>query len=298
MDQVSAGIHWLTFACRGRSSDEVLAGMGGGHGRAEDIGGFGHPRSLVHESGSRVYFGASDDSQPVVVNVPGEVCDAWSEQAVSWAVDLGAYVTRVDLAADLEPSDKARRRLVEMRRAWKRRQVETRMSPSSHEWMSNAEGCTAYFGGRQAAVRLRAYDRRGPLRLEFQWRPDDRKVRELLPKALQRWGPMMTWRTLAAGVKFPMPWYRQLLAGETLEFTRAAAEESSLEQVADQLREQFGRTLWAMRILGMQLTDLAVAPEAPMRGDLAAKFLRWAAEGERQGYDGEKLRQEVRCRLN
>ena len=94
-----------------------------------------------------------------------------------------------------------------------------------------------------------------------------------------------------------MPWYRELLKGEKLGWPTQKQEESSLAEIIDQLKTQLGASYWALRLLGMQLTDLEVAPERPMRGDLAAKFLRWAREADGLGYDGSSLRQEVKCRL-
>ena len=262
-------------------------------------GAFGQPRSLTHESGARVFFGSPRPEQPVVVNVPGEVCDDWSKEATTWARDLHATVTRLDLAADLGPSDKARGRLLQMRRAWLRRQVETRMAPTSHQFLKDEgpdQGCTCYFGGKTSDLQLRAYDRRGPLRLEFQFRPD-RQVGRVLPGIIESQGVASMWRSLAYACVFPMDWYQALLKGRTLELRREVREATALEESIEQFRQQLGSTIWAYQQLGITLADLARAPEAPMRGDLAVKLLRWAKEGSSLGYDGAKLAAEVKCRL-
>ena len=299
MDEVSHSIHWLTFTAPGCSTDQVMEVMGGGFGRAEERGAFGQPRSLTHESGARLFFGSPRPEQPVVVNVPGEVCDDWSQEATAWAKDLRGVVTRVDLAADLGPSDKARGRLLQMRRAWLRGQVRTRMAPTSHQFLKDEgpdQGCTAYFGGKTSDLQLRAYDRRGPLRLEFQFRPD-RKTGGFLPGIIQSQGVASMWRSVAYACVFPMDWYQALLKGRVLELRRAVKEATALEQALDQLRHQVGSTLWAFQQLGLSLADLARAPDSPMRGDLAAKLLRYAKEGSALGYDGDKLAAEVKCRL-
>lgn len=297
MSQVSCGLHWYTFTA-GRDHDRVMDALGGGFSQVEKRGGFGHPMRYVHESGAEVYCGSDREDQPVVVNCPGEVCEGWAAQAVGWSMALAAAVTRIDVAVDLGPAEVARRRLVEMVRAWKRGQVKTAMARTSHDLHKSDAvdgGWTAYFGGKQSAMRLRAYDRRGPLRLEWQFRPE-RDVGVLIPEVVSRHGVAAVWRACAQSTVFPMVWYRELLEGPTADWKPAVEEASELAEVLESIREQMGVTLWGLKLLGLSLDDLAVEPEKP-RGRVFVKMTRWTEQAAAMGYDGEALKRELRCKL-
>lgn len=299
VSQVAVGVHWLTFSVPGRSVDEVLQGFDDGDFSPPIASGhFGHPMHFLHESGAAVYFGSRAASQPIVVNAPGEVCEGWSGELLRASAKLEARVTRLDVAADLGPPELARRRLLQMHRAWQRGQVETRMSEDSEELHRNREGYTLYFGGRTSKLRFRVYDRRGPLRLEWQWRPPG-EVGECVPGMMLRRGAGTMWRTLAESAVFPMPWYQELLRGDRVDFASGITKESSLRQALEQMILQHGSSFWAFDKLGLKLSDLAVPPEYP-RGRLVAKWLRWANEADEFGtgedkfkLDGSKLRERV-----
>jgi hypothetical protein len=292
--EARTGLHWWTFTS-GQSQEAVCDRLGGSFSQVEGIGGYGHPYSICHESGARVYFGSPRDDQPVCVNVPGEVCDSWSGEAVTWAQDLAGVVTRADVALDLDPPEKARGRMIEMRRAWRAGKVETSIKKFAEHRSEKPEGWTWYFGGKSSYLRMRGYDRRGPLRLEFQLRPE-KQTGEHLPEIIARRGVSSVWRSLAHSIRFPMRWYENLLVGDVAKLPETVREESLLEKVIDQLQLQLGASVWALQQLGVTLDDLSTPPEQ-IRGDVAAKFLRWADEAKGVGYDGEKLRREVRCRL-
>lgn len=296
--KAATGIHWWTFSTP-VEVEGVLDVLGGSHTPPEFVGGFGHPQHVVHETGAKVYFGSKDEKARVVVHASGEVCEQAAGELVTAADSLGGRVTRLDLAADLEPADLAARRLREMRRAWKRGQVKTRMAKSSHDWyQSEAEdgGITAYFGSRKSALYLRAYNRRGPLRLEWQWRPD-KSVGAAIPDMVLRVGVATMWRSLSASAVFPMPWYEELLNGDRVEFVQAETSELGLLKAIEQIRVQLGTSLWALELLGVPFGDLAVRPERP-RAQLAAKLDQWSRDADKVGYNGEKLRAELeRCRL-
>jgi hypothetical protein len=292
MTGATVGLHWWTFTSS-RSVNDVLECLGGSFGSPEPVGGYGHPSSICHESGARVYFGSTREDQPVCVNMPGNVCETWAGEGVTWAEDLAGVVTRSDLACDLQPAKEARRRMVEMRRAWKSGKVQTAIR-TFQEHRSD-DGWTWYFGGKSANLRLRVYDQRGPLRMEFQLRPE-KIAGEQLPEMVARRGVASVWRSLALGIRFPLTWYQELLQGETAQLGETVCEESTLGKVIDQLQLQLGPSLWALQQLGLQLEDLATPPEE-IRGDIAAKFLRWSEEAPGVGLDGSKLREEIECRL-
>lgn len=299
MAEITCGIHWYTWCVRAEL-EQVLDTIGGSFGAPEFTGGYGHPSRLVHESGTQVYYGSKQEGQPIVVNAPGEACEVLSDDVVVPSLGfgmLGTWATRVDLAVDLEPASLARRRLVEMHRSWKRRTVLTRMAWRSHTMYQSEgadEGWTAYFGGRTSALKLRAYDRRGPLRLEFEWRPD-RNISDHVPMLLHRDGAPKMWRSCAGAIEFPMPWYQQLLDGPKVEWQPTEVEDTAFADAMDAIRTQLGVSLWAAEVLGMTLKDLAVEPEEP-RGEILRKLMGWVPGATAMGYNGEALKEKLRCK--
>ena len=292
--------HWLTVALDGRSVEDVLEHLGGSHGEVEEAGAYGQPRRVVHETGAAVYFGSKREDQPVVLNMTGDACDAYFQQGLEWSEKMGGRVTRLDAAADVGPDDLARARWVEMRRAWKRGQVETSMRRTSFSEIKSdrpGEGCTAYYGDKQADLQLRVYDRRGPLRLEAQWRPPKGMSRSVAPLVLKN-GVATVWRSLLRrSAVWPMSWFQAVLSGAGLEIQTDAQEDATLTSAIAAMRDQMGMALWGLMTLGVSFDELVRDPGDKLRGDQAAKFNRWATEGEKLGYDGAKLRSEVRCRL-
>jgi hypothetical protein len=198
----------------------------------------------------------------------------------------------------VQPPDLARRRLLEMKAAFRSGRCETSMKRDSfREQRSYApgEGFTFYFGGKTAKLQIRAYDRRGPLRIETQWRPG-REVGEVLPEMVIEKGPAHWWRSTVAACRFPMPWFRELLDAPRQNIPQLPEVAGVLDEVLAQFQQQWGQALWAFGLLGMTLDDLQRAPEA-LRGSQAAKLLSWAKSADAHGGDGGKLRREVlkRC---
>lgn len=290
--------HWLTFTTP-YSAGEVLTVLGGGHGDAEPTWAYGQKARIVHESGAAVYFGSDRKDQPVAVTLTGDVCEGYWGEGLDWCEKLEGRVTRADLANDVGPDDQSRRRLIEMITAWRRSRVETKMRRSSLEVRRSdrpGEGWTAYFGGRTADLKLRAYDRRGPLRLEWQWGPS----RDAAPEVagwFKKHGLVTWWRRLATAAVWPMPWYKALLADDAERVPVEREDETRFNQAVAAVRDQLGASLWAMLTLGLKLEDLAVDPGKKLRGDVAAKFHRWSKEADENGYDGAALREAITCRL-
>lgn len=309
---VRTGLHWYRFSSR-RAWEDVADLVPGSWADPEWRGGFNQPRSVVHESGARLYFGSEKAQQPVVVNCPGEVCERFADEAVAWSSAAEGRVSRFDVAVDLAPAEQARRRMVEMRRAWKADKVKTRVR--SFEERRSDTGWTWYFGDRQSNLFLRVYDRRaiedpehGALRLEFEVKPD-REDGVRVPTLLQSHTMASVWRGFAHQIIFPLGWYKDLLKGSTASWEPATLRENEFAKVLEQFRVQFGATLWALQLMGVKLgdgVDLAtgeisksdlVREPGQLHGQLVAKLLRWADECEVLGYDGEDLRREVQCKL-
>lgn len=293
MLDAATGVHWLTFSTQVPLT-EVRRVMGDSFGDADGPGAYGHPCSCGHESGARLYLGSPRRGQPLVVNVPGEVCDDWSQEALQWAEGCRGRVSRIDVACDVGPPCEARARLCGMYRAWLRGQVETRMDRRSVQLIKNhapGEGWTAYYGGKCAGLRLRVYDRRGPLRIEAQWRPEG-ELGRLVPAVVREQGIAAAWRSLAASAAFKLPWYQQLLQGERVDWGSVQCEPTGFMDAVEAIRMQYGPTLWAMMQLGMRISDVAVRPGGRRR-DLRAKLLRWASQAEALGHDARQLRAEL-----
>lgn len=300
MIEVKYSGHWLTMvAPLGVDVVGVLDLLGGSHGAVQQGGQFGQPRKIVHETGASLHFGSEREDQPVVVNLSGETCDHHFGDGLEWVGKLGARVTRVDLAADVGPEDQARGRLKEMVSTWKRGRVETSMRRTSHALIRSdrpGEGWTAYFGGKSADLQLRCYDKRGPLRLEAQWRPPKLQAGSVASEIKTR-GVASCWRSLFKSAVWPMPWYQHLLAGDAMVKQADEQVSATFWKAVISAQEQIGATLWALHVLGVTMEDLVKDPGDQLRGDVAAKFLRWADEAGPHGYDGDALRSEVKCRL-
>ena len=240
--------------------------------------------SWEHEAGAALYFRPGQCG--CVLSVPGETWDVVDDWLTLVAMH-GGRVTRLDVARDLGPAEDARGRMVAMRREWKRGRVGTEIR--TFEEARSEEGWTWYFGGRTAEVRLRVYDRRGPLRLEFQWRPNDKDA--LLAHAAT--DPDAIWRMLAKRIEFPLSWYRDLLRGDAAMFEVQPAP-TDYERAALALREQWVEALWAFVQLGMTAESFAAGPECGrLRSATKSKFKRWAFQA---GDKGKRLLEALESR--
>jgi hypothetical protein len=139
---------------------------------------------------------------------------------------------------------------------------------------------------------MRAYDERGPLRIEMVHRPDNRDVAEGVANRLVKRGLAAGWRALASTLSFPMPWYRDLLSGSAEILPAGVRVESSLVDAVSQLQKQWGSVLWALNELGFVLGDVSKRPVA-LRGSQVVKLRRWAAAAEASGYDARGFREQL-----
>ena len=300
--QVAYGVHWWRFGTDVQDVDEVLdsiAGVSGGEfGPVEQRGAYNQPSRFLHTSGAAVYFGSSVPGQPIVVDVPGEACEQLvAADLHTWASNLRGRVTRCDVAADLEPAGEARGRLLDMRDTFRRGLCDTRIPSKSTRFYENdapgEEGCTLYVGSVQSECMLRAYDRRGPLRLEWQWKPAEPIVRTCVPGALERYGAAGIWRKLGERCVWPLPWYKQLLAGDCAEIEKAPTRPDDLAKMIAALREQFGAQFWALGCLGVGSDDLAVRPIKP-NAEQVRKWEAFCEQAPDLGYDPGPLRAEIK----
>jgi hypothetical protein len=246
-----------------------------------------------------------------VINAPGEVCENWADELGGWFVELDVMATRIDVAMDVDPPELARKRLVQMYRAFKLGRVETRMRRKSCKLIrsdggddgmfsqiiqsdGDADGWTLYLGRPQSELMMRAYDRRGPLRIEMQWRPQG-EAREIVPELLVRKGACHMWRRCASRVRLKLPWYEELLVGDIEDVPRDPRSTSALDEAMFQLNRQFGPTFFMLGQMGFTLDDLRSTP-GQFSGVQSRKFASWLDAHERAGNDVSDARRELEKR--
>jgi hypothetical protein len=295
-------VHWATISTDLDADsacgivEDTLGGQFTGSGRGQ----FNQPISADHESGLRVFHGAEHQGQPVVVCCDGETCDRLGEAVLQGVLRAtGGRLTRLDVAEDVEPASDARVRLIAMREAYKAGEVVTRKRASSWEWResgSSDDGCTLYVGRRQAETFLRAYDRRGPLRLEWEIKPASRERGSSLTASFVRVGAGPLWRGAARSVEFGFPWYQSLLDGDAVTITGSAAEAKDLDELIHALRHTCGPAIELLHEAGYDLRALGRLP--PTMGSRAlAKYRRVANDLTAVGLDGRAVLERLsQCR--
>lgn len=278
--------HWLTFTVRG--NPETLRQRLGGdaYSSAVPSTAFGCDGYWMHESGAKLHHHFRDNR--VVLDAPGTTCETWADHWLQAASRNTGRITRLDLARDIGPAELARKRMLAMRSAWFRKTVDTKIRTFEETRSYNgADGFTWYFGARQSPLRLRVYDRRGPLRLEFQWRPDDRD--QLLADILAR-DLNGCWASFTSKLIFSFKWYRDLMGSSSPLLWQTKHQETEWEQAATQLREQWGFTLWALDQLSVDVRGLMRDP-ADLPRATRARLWRWAGNA---GQRGKRLQDSLR----
>jgi hypothetical protein len=298
--QAAFATHWFRFSTAEQDVDHVLdsiAGVSGGDfGPVEQRGRFNQPMRFLHTTGTAVYFGSKKDAQPIVVDVPGEACELVSVHDLStWAENVKGRVSRIDLAVDVEPASDARRRLLEMHDEFRKGACDTRIPKTSNLLIQSdqpGDGWTLYVGSRQSDTMCRVYDRRGPLRVEWEFKPSNVQVRESLPSTLRRFGAAGLWRGVAQACIWPMPWYQDVLKGQCADIARCPTKPNDLARTMSAILEQLGPTLAALQLAGVGLGELACMPTKPNAEQLR-KWEAWVAQAPDLGYDPKLLEAEV-----
>ena len=296
---INCGVHWLTFTA-GSELERVMAAFPTHNfSSMQDKGGRGHPGHILHESGARIYCGSWRDDQPIVVDADGTTCESWAKELLHTAKDLGGIVTRADTAVDIEPEEEATARLTAMLQAFRAGRCDTQMKQSKWEDTKGGKrpGNTAYFGSKKySEVFLRAYDERGPLRLEWVFRPAADAGKHLAAILLNGAAPV--WRSLAKTCVFPFDWYKRLLRGPDVEWDEPEEEATELRTLIESLRVQYGPTLLFLREIGA-LDDVVCEAKSP-RKSAVVKKIAWCDQAAELGYDGEKaktIKARLQCEL-
>jgi hypothetical protein len=295
-------VHWATISTDLDADsacgivEDTLGGQFTGSGRGQ----FNQPMSADHETGVRVFHGAEHQGQPVVVCIDGETSDRLGESAIQGILRAtGGRLTRLDVAEDVEPPGGARVCLVAMREAYKAGEVATRKRLTSWEWRESGspeDGCTLYVGRRQAETFLRAYDRRGPLRLEWEIKPASRQRGSSLTASFVRVGSGPLWRGASRTLEFGFPWYQALLEGDAVTVTGSAPEAKDLDDLIASITHTHGAAIEVLRVAGFDLSRLGRMP--PTMGSRAlAKYRRIANDLSAVGLDGSAVLERLQqCR--
>lgn len=247
-------LHWFSGTCRDLLPDSVL-GVLADHLNTSPLklqrGGYGYQCS-ARVGGASVFW--SLGREDVYVVLPGEVCELLGlvgVVAVASELDL-VPSSRLDLAWDIEGVQVA-----DFRDAWHAKQVVTRAHRNSWEELRNSEGNTFYMGSRSSGRFVRVYDRRGPTRLEMEWKGE---------RAVALWGCLMAcdekgWSNAAltelrAFLDFRdrsasihprlcplLPWWSLIVAGAGRDALCMPRKPSSLESQRQWLRAQVAPVL-------------------------------------------------------
>lgn len=170
------GVHWFAGTLRGQSADAVAAQVGESVGVlpvALERGGYGYPCSYAVES-ARVYWGPGRSD--VFVSLSGDFCERLGVVglvALATLLDLEP-TSRLDVAWDcsgvtpgaFESAFTAGNVVTRIHREY----VEETGRWKGIDLRSNWEGDTVYLGSRHSERFVRVYDRRGPTRLEMEWK--------------------------------------------------------------------------------------------------------------------------------
>lgn len=258
------GLHWITGCVESDlpSVEAVLPGLR----PARAAGRYGHPCCMEDDRGVRVYCGSENPSQPLVLVADGATCEQHGPEVLEQLADLDGWVTRTDLQRDIGPDEDAPERLRSMYAAVRGRELQGPFRSSS--WYEteggDAPGRTLYLGSRQSRQMLRAYDRRGPLRLEFEFHHDRTTGRFPLYLLAQPEGRERAWGGSLAHYTWPgVSWWNEL---QTDPFAWPAEDEGRLgplAQAVEDFRQQHGSNLWAMLAMGVTLADLVKVPAEP-----------------------------------
>lgn len=244
-------VHWLTLTTS-RPVEEVLA-QRQDWGVVEDRGGFGQPRRIVSESGLVVYFGSRRDDQPVVIVASGEVCE---RLPVADVLRLGDKLTRFDVAADVMVEG-SREFILGMRDAAREgRLTGPFRAISLIDSDGPGEGVTLYLGSPNSGQRLRVYNRRGPVRFEFQVRVSRVASEFLRHMLVHRFDELPSlWRGYGEDFKWEDPVWASLMAGPAVVTPRVPEPVPEFAKAVGALRAQYGVLLSMLERAGFVLAD-------------------------------------------
>lgn len=253
------GLHWFAGTTRlyaFRTVLDTLSEILGVPALVRPRGGYGYGCS-AGVGGASVYW--SPGRSDVFVVLPGEVCESVGVPgvvAVASLLDLEPS-SRLDLAWDLGGVS-----VGQFADAWHAGDVVTRAHRESWQHHQNAEGRTFYMGSRASGRMVRVYDRRGPTRLEMEWKGDRAVLlwRRLLKCAEDRWSleamselrAFLDFRKLDHGLdgkpiapryRYLLPWWELVTEGAGRSCVSIPREARTLEDKRAWLRHQVAPVL-------------------------------------------------------
>jgi hypothetical protein len=248
------GVHWFAGTCRTLAPSAVLdvlkdflqvpmlARPRGGYGYTHSAGG----------AGASVYWSLGRGD--VFVVLPGEVCEALGIPAlVALAITLDMEPSsRLDVAWDIEGLP-----VEVVAAAWHAGNVVTRSHRDSWQDHNNSQGRTFYMGSRSSGRMVRCYDRRGPTRLEMEWKSDRAVLlwRRLVAVVEESWSltamselrAFLDFRQREPGVNPTrcelLDWWAEVTAGAARSCTCIPRQAKTLEDKRQWLRSQVAPVL-------------------------------------------------------
>jgi hypothetical protein len=213
--------------------------------------------------------------------------------------ELHGSPTRLDPAADVGPETLARKRIVDMRSAFRGGRCKTDFPTTSTHWHESdreGEGRTLNVGSMKSPAYLRAYDKRGLLRLEWQISPQNKKTRRQLPDLIDEHGIGAIWRGASQKCVWPHPWYKRCIKGDAVELEPKPVIPSDLHKFIEAVTLQHGFNFFLMQLLGMSLADVSRKPDY-VSSTQFARMKKWATQAANLGYDPKDLQGEIeQCR--
>lgn len=161
-----AGVHWFSGTSRAPIAQvlEAVSGMLAGapvvqHERGAR-GGYSHSASC-----SKAFVAWGNNRPDVLVTLPGEICEQLGIAGlVALAVAAGLEPSsRLDVAWDVDGITPAL-----LRAEWEAGNIVSRLHRDSWQWIESPTGTTFYMGSRTSERFVRAYDKRGPCRIELE----------------------------------------------------------------------------------------------------------------------------------
>jgi DNA relaxase NicK len=233
---------------------ELEHGAKGFKGVLQSLHGF----QLKHSPGKDLQYCTFEFSGQVCRMIPPEFFIAFYRHLV-WE-EIKFNVTRIDLALDHVPFtphhfDEA---IKEDQKYPERKIIRSLSRRDSYRWESSpfkekedgrgfAQN-TAYFGSRFSERFLRVYDKRGPTRLEAEFKGERASLvtDDLLTKEEKNWYPIMIGHLLDF-IDINKPWWREFVGKHERRYARIqSAKEESLDQKRGWLHHQVAPTLAAV----------------------------------------------------
>lgn len=217
-----------------------------------------HGFQLKHSPGKDRHYCTFEFSGRVCRMVPPEFFIAFHRH-LTWE-EIKFNVTRMDLAFDFVPFTpiQFKETILEDHHNPERNIIRSLTQRNSLRWDesslkekedgSGVSQDTCYFGSRYSERYLRAYNKRGPTRLEIEFKGKRASVvaDDILSKEEKEWYPIMIGHVLDF-IDIEKPWWKEFIGKHERRYARIqSAKKESLDQKRDWLHHQVAPTLAAV----------------------------------------------------